>query len=192
MLKSDEELVAQSNHTLEEIRAYATEILSSVETQKNPSPPKKSPQTSSRKSKINKNKGSRSPTKILFETYNKTEDILTKCAVCYLLKNRLKINKKPEDIKKFSRYYRKKEIEIQRLKEQLEGRLPQGRDLTGQKWLETLITATTTNPENNAEAKKWQDIILTQSSSVPYPINYESNEDLTREFKWKRSVVRGI
>ncbi len=175
MLKSDEELVAQSNHTLEEIRQKATDILSSVETQKNPSPPKKSP----RQGKIKNKKESQSPTKILFETYNKTEDILTRSAVCYLLKNRLKINEEPEDIEKFSRGYRKKEIEIQRLKEQLEGRLPQGRDLTGQKWLETLITATTTDPKDNAEAKKWQDIILTRSSSVPYPINYESNEDLT-------------
>ncbi|EAW34508.1 hypothetical protein L8106_03509 [Lyngbya sp. PCC 8106] len=155
MLKSDEELVAESNHTLEEIRAYATEILSSVETQKNQPSPKKSPRKSPRKGKIKKNKGSQSPTDILFETYNKTEDILSRSAICYLLKNRLKMSEKPEEIEKFSQRYRKKEIEIQRLKEQLEGRLPQGRDLTGQKWLETLITATTTVPKDNPEAKSY-------------------------------------
>lgn len=44
--------------------------------------------------------------------------------------------------------------------------------------METLFTATTTVPKDNAEAKRWQDILLTRSSSLPFPLVFETNEDL--------------
>lgn len=56
--------------------------------------------------------------------------------------------------------------------------MPKGRDLTNRKWLETLFTATTTFPEDNAEAKRWQDILLTRPSSLPFPLVFETNEDM--------------
>jgi hypothetical protein len=60
----------------------------------------------------------------------------------------------------------------------LTSRMPKGRDLTNVKWLETLLTATTTVAEDNAQAKRWQDILLTRSSSLPFPLVFETNEDM--------------
>ena len=65
------------------------------------------------------------------------------------------------------------------LEEQLNSRIPKGRDLTGETWLETLIAATSTAPENESQARSWQDRLLTKPKSVPFPVSYESNEDLT-------------
>jgi hypothetical protein len=45
---------------------------------------------------------------------------------------------------------RKTEIKIERLTEQLESRIPKGRDLTGHQWLETLAIASTTAPKDQA------------------------------------------
>jgi IS605 OrfB family transposase len=78
-----------------------------------------------------------------------------------------------------AKHRRKTEIKISRLTEQIASRIPKGRDLMGDKWLETLAIASTTAPTNSAEAKSWQDRLLTDSKSVPFPVAYESNEDLT-------------
>lgn len=72
-----------------------------------------------------------------------------------------------------------KEIEIERLKDQLQSRLPKGRDLTGEEWLETLKTATANVPQNENEAKAWQAALLRKTADVPFPVAYESNEDMT-------------
>jgi len=177
MLRSDEELVQQSNCTLEIIRAKAALVLTPLAS------PNESTQPTKTKSKKRKNpqasNSNRSVSKTLFEAYDNTEDILTKSAICYLLKNGCKISDKEEDPEKFAKRHRKTEIKIERLTEQIASRIPKGRDLTGQKWLETLAIASTTAPTNSAEAKSWQDRLLTDSKSVPFPVAYESNEDLT-------------
>ncbi|MEH1940788.1 MAG: hypothetical protein V7L01_11290 [Nostoc sp.] len=46
----------------------------------------------------------------LFETYRNTEDILTRCAISYLLKNSCKVTDKEEDCEKFTQRRRKLEI----------------------------------------------------------------------------------
>ncbi len=104
---------------------------------------------------------------------------MTRCAISYLLKNGCKINEKEEDPKKFAQRRRKLEIQIERLREQLETRIPKGRDLTSAKWLDTIIVATYNVPTNEAEAKSWQDSLLRQSSKVPFPVAYETSEDMT-------------
>ena len=57
-----------------------------------------------------------------------------------------KFLKKPENDKKFAKRRRKAEIKITRLREKLNGKAPQGRDLTGQKWLDTLLTSYNKSP----------------------------------------------
>lgn len=114
----------------------------------------------------------------LFGTYQETDNILSHSAISYLLKNGCKLNDKEEDPEKFAKRRRQLEIQIQRLTDKLTSRIPKGRDLTNAKWLETLFTATTTVPEDNTEAKRWQDILLTRSSSLPFPLVFETNEDL--------------
>lgn len=84
-----------------------------------------------------------------------------------------------EDPEEFTRNRRKKEIEIERLKDQLQSRIPKGRDLTGEEWLETLEIATANVPQNEKEAKAWQAALLRKSANVPFPVAYESNEDMT-------------
>ncbi|MFM6007814.1 MAG: hypothetical protein ACKPA7_28535, partial [Sphaerospermopsis kisseleviana] len=102
--------------------------------------------------------------KYLFDTYENTEDNITRCGISYLLKNGCKISDKEEKTEKFAQRRRKLEIQIQRLTEKLAARIPKGRDLTDTQWIETLITATQTVPENETEAKLWQNYLLRKSS----------------------------
>jgi hypothetical protein len=68
-----------------------------------------------------------------------------------LLKNNCQINEGEEDLQQLSQRRGKKEIEINRLKQQLQSRVPKSRDLTGNQWLETLETATDTVPESEEQ-----------------------------------------
>ncbi|ELR98085.1 type V CRISPR-associated protein Cas12k [Gloeocapsa sp. PCC 73106] len=167
MLKSDEELVQISHSSLETIQAKATEILSSL---------KRDPKSTKKGKNSQKNKSLFTQ---LYDLYDKTENTLTRCGICYLLKNGCKISKKPEEPEKFAQRRRKVEIKIERLIEQIEGSIPQGRDLTADCWLETLNIAANTATVDATEVKSWQDQLLSQSKSIPYPVAYETNEDLT-------------
>ena len=174
MLKSDTELLKECECSLDILRNKAKEILNHIEKA-----------ITKAQKKSNKNVPKKSS--LLFDLYDETEekDIFARSAICYLLKNGSKLPKpdKPEDKKKFAQRRRKVEIKIKRLKEQIEGSHPNGRDLTGEEWLETLLTAATTVPQDNAEARAWQDILLTKPKTVPFPITYETNEDL----KWHKN-----
>ncbi|GAB4375278.1 MAG: hypothetical protein Kow00121_20830 [Elainellaceae cyanobacterium] len=68
----------------------------------------------------------------LFELYDVTDDALTRRAIVHLLKNGGEINKEPEDPEKLALRLAAKREEIQRLEEQLQSRLPTGRDPTGE------------------------------------------------------------
>ena len=179
MLNSDVELVKASGVSLDSLRIKAAEILAqltpldTVETQ--PTNGKKA----KKRKKSQSSDSDRSLLKNLFETYRNTEDNLTRCAISYLLKNGCKINEKEEDSQKFAQRRRKLEIQIERLREQLETRIPRERDLTDAKCLETLVLATQYVPKNETEAKSWQDSLLRQSSKLPFPVGYETNEDMT-------------
>nr|MBW4670074.1 type V CRISPR-associated protein Cas12k [Cyanomargarita calcarea GSE-NOS-MK-12-04C] len=179
MLNSDAELVEASGVSLDSLRTKATEILAQLTpidtTETQPLQEKKV-----KKGKKSQNSESeRNLSKNLFEAYGNTEDNLTRCAIRYLLKNGCKISDKEENPEKFTKRRRKLEIQIQRLTEQLQARVPKGRDLTDTKWLEILSLANTNVPQNEAEAKSWQDALLRKSSSIPFPVSYESNEDMT-------------
>ncbi|MDF0554444.1 type V CRISPR-associated protein Cas12k [Kamptonema sp. UHCC 0994] len=176
MLKSDAELVETSGVTLETLRHQATEILTQLTAQ--PDSPK--PKNTGKKAKKPKaSESDRTQSHSLFAAYRQSEDTLTRSAIAYLLKNGCKLTDKEEDPEKFAKRRRRVEIQIQRLTEQLTARMPKGRDLTNAQWLETLAIASTTVPETEAQAKSWQDRLLKQSSAVPFPVTYETNEDLT-------------
>jgi transposase len=178
MLNSDAELVKISGFSLEAIRTKAAEILAMA----TPESDSNAPLTKRRKIKKSKKSPASDPDRSLsnqlFNTYQETDDILSRSAISYLLKNGCKLSDKEEDTEKFAKRRRKLEIQIQRLTEKLTSRIPKGRDITDSKWLETLFTATTTVPTDNVEAKHWQDILLTRASSLPFPLIYETNEDL--------------
>ena len=71
----------------------------------------------------------------------KTKKLIQQCAVVYLLKNRLEFANQPEDPEKYQQYRRKKEIQVEQLEEQLKARLPKGRNLTKDEYLEALEQA---------------------------------------------------
>jgi len=180
ILKSDEELVESSGCSLENIKEKALEILvqhttQAVEQQKQKRKNKKGGST--------KKNSSKKLSTSLFEVYDQTEDDLEGCAIVYLLKNNCKIPEKEEDPEKFALYFHKKEIEIERFREQLASRMPHGRDLAGEEWLNTLAIATNTVPENEEEARLWQNHLLKNQSSIPFPIQFTSNED----FIWSKN-----
>ena len=169
MLRTNEESIADCGQDLEQIRNKAQALLlryrsteDSVESQKN-----------LRKS--------------LYQAYDlaeptlcqRNEGSLTCSAIAYLLKNRCQIpSDTDEDLKKFLKYRCKIENQVNRLTQQLENRLPQGRDLTGERFLNTLEAATKNVPIDNAEASRWQSQLLKRPDLVPFPIVLESNMDL--------------
>jgi transposase len=182
MLNSDVELVQATGVTLETLRSQAAEILAQFSSECDTVTVQPAKKKKGQKTKKSKTADSdRSLSHNLFEAYRDTEpeDILTRCAISYLLKNGCKIQEKPENPEKFAQRRRKLEIEIERLREQLEARIPKGRDLTAAKWLETLVIATHSVPANETEAKYWQDGLLRTTSQVPFPVAYETNEDMT-------------
>jgi hypothetical protein len=174
ILKSDEELIQLSHLSFEEIQAKASDILTSLTSQAEALPIKKVKKAK----KKGKSKENLSLSQLLFDAYRKTEDVQIRSAIAYLLKNGCKLPSQKEDSKKFRQRRRKAEIKTQRLTDQLEGSLPQGRDLTGQQWLETLIVACKTATTDTNQVRSWQDKLLTRSQVLPYPIDFVTNEDL--------------
>ncbi|MBT9314369.1 type V CRISPR-associated protein Cas12k [Leptothoe spongobia] len=169
ILKSDDELVEICGQSLEKIKQKAVQILKDIERKTETSHTKET-QTSSQKSLTRSH---------LFKRYRSAKQPLTQCASAYLLKNSCRIPKQSEDSQKFSQRRRKSELQVQRLQEQLEARVPKGRDLTEQDWLSTLLTATSTVPKDNQEHKRWQDRLLAKPHTIPFPILFETNEDLS-------------
>ncbi|MBE9230446.1 type V CRISPR-associated protein Cas12k [Cuspidothrix issatschenkoi LEGE 03284] len=175
MLNSDTELVAASGVSLDTLQTKSAEILAQFAAQ---NPAETQPAKGKKGKKSPTSDSERNLSKNLFDAYSNTEDNLTRCAISYLLKNGCKISNKAENTDKFAQRRRKVEIQIQRLTEKLAARIPKGRDLTDTLRLETLFNATQTVPENETEAKLWQNILLRKSSQVPFPVAYETNEDL--------------
>ncbi len=179
MLKSDPELAEVCDRDLETIRTKATEILAQITAASDQS---NAPQKGRKNKKTKQQKtseGNRSISSILFEQYREVEDPLSKCAITYLLKNGCKVNHKEENPEKFKKRRNVLKQQIKRLTEQLAARMPKGRDLTGQSWAEVLEIAATTNPESEEEASSWQSTLLKRSSSIPFPITFETNEDMS-------------
>ena len=174
ILQSDEELTELCGQNLEKMRETAAQVLTQIE-------------KTLEKGGVEQASDSRKKASIrshLFKQHNSAKQPLARCATAYLLKNGCRIPDKPEDLQKFSLRRRRTELQIQRLQEQIEGRVPKGRDLTGQAWLSTLLTAVSTVPKDNQEFRQWQARLLARPSSKPFTILFETNEDLV----WSRNV----
>jgi transposase len=165
------------------IRARASVVLTQLQQKCAPVDATSSPGKKRKKTKQRSEDPNRTLTSVLFKAYQNTEDILDHCAISHLLKNGGKVSDREEDPAKFAKRYRKTEIQIRRLRDRLEGRIPGGRDLTGQKWLETLAIATTTVPQSETEAKGWHAQLLAKPSALPFPLIFETNEDMS----WSRN-----
>lgn len=183
VVKSDAELLELSGSTLEAIQQQAQEILSQlnaeIETQSAP----KNKKRSKERGRLNSsNDASLIPR--LFAAYDTTDDILSKCAIAHLIKNGCKILETEENPEKFAHRIYRKQKEIEQLEAQLQARLPKGRDLTGEDFLETLAIATQQISENVIQAREWQAKLLARPASLPYPIIYGSSTDV----RWSRTA----
>lgn len=159
MLKPDSLLIESFDGSMEALQNQAQQILDNIET------------TSTQEGIAN----------YLFQKYEKTEDCQMRDAIVYLIKNGCSVPKNRLETKeKYQKIKRKLEIKIQRLKRQIEMSIPSGRDLEGEKWLHTLILASNTMPVDQSESDSWFSALKRNSPSIPYPIVYETNEDL----KW--------
>jgi IS605 OrfB family transposase len=158
ILQSDVELTDTTGQPLEIIQARATKILEQV----------------THRSAATE----RTPYSLLLDRYRDAEDVLDRAAIAHLLKNRGALPTTPEDPDKFAQRRRKIAIQAQRLQDKIDARIPKGRDLTGERWLDTLTIATTTVPKDNTEAKHWQNLLLTNPKPVPFPLIYETTEDM--------------
>jgi hypothetical protein len=150
MLRTNEELVSDGGQDLEKIKQQAQSLLLRYKTSDN------APESNQLLRKH------------LYQIYDNTDNLLTRSAIAYLLKNRCQI---PTDgdggSQKFLKYRRKIENQVKRLSQQLENRLPQGRDLTGDRFLEVLDVVTHQVPIDNQEAAKWQSQLLKRPDLVP-------------------------
>lgn len=176
-VKSDAELLELSGSTLETIRQQAQMILNQVNV--DPEAPS-NPTTKKRKRRQQQsqppNEGSLMAR--LFDAYDATDDILSRCAIAHLLKNDCQVSEIEEDPEKFAHRIHRKQKEIEQLETQLQARLPKGRDLTGEAFLETLAISTQQLSETVAQAEEWRAKLLTRPASLPYPIIYGSATDI--------------
>jgi len=129
MLKSDEALAQESGVELVSFRDRAAALLIQLQPVTASGNPTQNP---GKKSKKKVTLSDRSLANQLFERYQETKSVLEQCAIAFLLKNGCKLPQQDEDPQKFAERRRKVEIQVKRLQEQIEGRLPHGRDLTGQ------------------------------------------------------------
>ncbi|MEH2407909.1 type V CRISPR-associated protein Cas12k [Nostoc sp.] len=179
MLKSDVELEQESKCTLDAIRSQAIKILPQYIAKSEQDNNHQTQGQKDKKSKKSKTKNNNSTLfDVLFKAYDKAKNPLNRCAIAYLLKNNCQVSEQEEDPNQYALRRSKKVKEIERLKEQLQSRIPSGRDLTGQEWLQTLLVATSTAPKSENEASLWQKRLLKKDISIPFPVQFTTSEDL--------------
>jgi len=127
---------------------------------------------------------SRSKMSFLFKELEKSElDPLDFRAIAHLLKNSCQVNREEEDPEQLALRLEKKKVEIERLKERLESRLPQGRDILGQ-YSEEAINRAIALPEDE-DFDAWEQALShhtaelsRQWKTLPYPLLFGSTDDL--------------
>jgi hypothetical protein len=177
LLRSDLELEQESGLSLEKLRTEATEIL--IKAQLECSREAEPDQATTDNSKALWDN--------LFTAYDKSKSLRRRCAIAYLLKNGCEVSEVEEDPEAYKRRRRKKEIQIERLKEQLKSRLPKGRNLSDQEWLEALEQAQGLIIDDD----QWREVqasLTRKPSPVPFPISYETNTDV----RWSRNEHKRI
>ncbi len=169
MLRSDLELELESGCSLEILRVQATKIL----TQKKAELERNQEETPDQAPKDN----SKALFDSLFQAYDKAKAPQQRCAIAYLLKNNCQVSELEEDPEAYQLRRRKKEIEIERLEEQLKSRLPKGRNLSEQEWQEAMEEAQGLIL-NEDQWREVQASLTRKQSPVPFSISYETNTDL--------------
>jgi IS605 OrfB family transposase len=177
IVKSDAQLVQDSGCDLDTIRTKAGEILAHLNAQASPEPPRSTKQKRKKKKQQSLAADPRLMN-LLFQAYEAMEDTLSRCAIAHLLKNDCQVSAQQEDPEAFTQRIHRKKKEIERLQAQLLSRLPKGRDLTGERFLESLAIAVGKVPDDAIEQLLWQAKLLAKRAAMPYPILFGSQDDL--------------
>ncbi|MBD2164660.1 hypothetical protein H6G04_09625 [Calothrix membranacea FACHB-236] len=196
ILKSDVELVEESNCDLQTIRCKAQDILSQpkefleqiinndadlnqtksarkkVQNSSNEINASKQSENSDSQENLDKNIP-QTLAEILYKIHKITQDILTQCAVAYLIKNHNQVSDIEEDIKNLKKRRTEKQVQIKRLEEQIQNKkLPNGRDITGERYNQAFDNLINQVPQDNEEFAEWISSLLNKVSHLPYPIDY--------------------
>lgn len=174
VVKSDTELVQISGCNLQMIQNKANEILAQLNEQASG----EQNQPKQKRKKKQNLEANGNLVGALFQAYENTDDVLSRCAIAYLIKNGCQVREQEENPEAFAHRIHRKQKEIERLETQLVSRLPKGRDLTGEEFLEALSTATGRVPSDEIEQMLWQAKLLTKPAALPYPIIFGSQTDL--------------
>ena len=167
LLRSDLELEQESGLSLEKLRTEATEILikAQLECSREAEPDQA---TTDNSSALWDN---------LFTAYDKSKSPQLRCAIAYLLKNGCQVSEVEEDPEAYQRRRRKKEIEIERLKEELKSGPPKGRNLSKQECVEA-VQQEQGLILNDKKSRQVQASPTRKQSPVPFSISYETSTDL--------------
>ncbi|MBD2067459.1 hypothetical protein H6F93_07925 [Leptolyngbya sp. FACHB-671] len=167
VLKTDVELIAISSCDLDALHNRAKDVLSEVNAQIS--------EDSKKKSKKAIEGGIY---KILYDKHRTTDDLLEKCAVAYLIKNRFKIksDETEEDVKKLGDRIHRKQKETEILQKQLQSRLPKGRPWVGKDILDEIASIGVV--EDETEWNSIESALLKKQTFLPHPILFESSDDL--------------
>lgn len=164
VVECDSELAEISNFSPEEIRAKAQLLLNQF--------------------KADRKLTSKPLLSCLLDAFDVTTDHLSRRAIIHLLKNKLTVNEQDESLEAWNQRFESKKIEIERLAEQLQSQLPKGRDPTGERFIDSLLTATAFAQHSNsssieAEFTEWcKQNQIQLFNPLPYPIIFGSADDL--------------
>ena len=176
ILQSDDELCEVSGLSIKALRQQAEQLLKQAEGE-----------LQGKKKSGKRKRGSDRPKTLLsqlYRFYDSSQDSPDKWPLIYLLKNRGSLPTKPENQKIFTRRRRKIQIQLERALARLQRtRVPKGRELSDRQWFEVLAIVTTHQPTDETQAAQWQAELLTESHNFPFPVTYETNEDL----RWSRN-----
>ncbi|MEL6986886.1 MAG: type V CRISPR-associated protein Cas12k [Bacteroidota bacterium] len=182
IIKSEQELLEATNLSLPELQAEAEKILNCEKKKYNKLKQNKSSETEVPKDlfahllkiydKVTKSYEKEK------KPHLKTKKLIQQCAIIYLLKNKLEFANQPEYPDKYRRYRRKKEIQIERLEEQLKARLPRGRNLMKNEYLEALEQAESLITQNE-EMEMLQARLLRREELIPFPVSYRTNTNIS-------------
>jgi len=183
IFKSDAELLELTGLSLESLRQSARKVLSELSTQPTTDSP---PDTQTKPPKAKSRKSQKQPSTAqdkdligkLFKAYAATDDLTQHGILAYLIKNGGTLTDEAETPEAFAHRLHRKQTDIAQLEDRLQARLPKGRDLTGDTFIDTLLIAQQQEPEDVAQMRDWQAKLLMRPADLPYPIRYDSSTDM--------------
>jgi len=175
-IEGDLKSILSSSLSLETVQTEARQILEQAEQEQESS----QPEANKAGKKPKRRPKSQSLLRYLLDRHDKATGELERRAICHLLRHDLKVSEEENDPETIQYLIDRKRIEIERLTEQLQSRLPKGRDPNHERFLAKLEIAIALPEDGSDEVfDKWLgQKQLPELNSLPYPIIFGSSDDL--------------